>query len=94
VFESISSKCVNNVVWETLNRARFVIDEKLAWEGEVENEDDVFFMPPENPQRENPNYSVVSNIQAHLEVNSVVHVYVVKQLIYLNIVHFLGFPTP
>jgi hypothetical protein len=33
VLKSSFSKCVSNVVWETLSRARYAIDEKLAWEG-------------------------------------------------------------
>jgi hypothetical protein len=36
---------VSNVVWETLSRAKHV-DEKLAWEGEVGSEDEVFFTLP------------------------------------------------
>ncbi len=94
MFKSRSSKCVNNVIWETLNKGRYAINEKLAWEGEVENEDNVFFMPLESPQKEDPNYSLVSNIQAYLKVNGVVHVYVVKQLIDLEIVHSLGSLAP
>jgi hypothetical protein len=70
------------------------IDEKLAWEGEVESENDVFFMPLESPQREDPNCNVVSDTQAHLEVNGVVHAYVVKQLIDLKIVHSLRSLAP
>ncbi len=88
------SKCVSNVVWETLSKARYAIDEKLAWEREVESEDDVFFMPPKSPQKEDPNCIVVSNTQAHLEVNGVVDAYVVKQLTNLEIVHFLRSPAP
>jgi hypothetical protein len=78
-----------------LSRARYAIDEKLAWEGEVDsNEDDVFFTPPESPQRKDPRYNVISNTQAHLEVNGAMHAYIVKQLTNLEIVHSLGFPTP
>jgi hypothetical protein len=31
-------KCVSNIVWETLSRGRNV-NEKLAWEDEVQSED-------------------------------------------------------
>jgi hypothetical protein len=75
-----------------LSKARYAIDEKLAWEGEVESENDVFFML-ESPQREDPNCNVVLNTHAHLEVNGVVHAYVVKQLIDLEIVHSLRSPA-
>jgi hypothetical protein len=40
-------KHVSNVAWETLNKARHV-DEKLAWEGKVGSEDEVFFTPQKN----------------------------------------------
>jgi hypothetical protein len=71
-----------------LSRAKYAVDEKLAWEGEVESEDDVFFMPPESPQREDPNCNIVLDTQVHLEVNGVVHAYVIKQLTNL-IIHSL-----
>jgi hypothetical protein len=50
VLRSNFSKRVSNVVWETLSKARYTIDEKLAWEGEVESEDDVFLMPQKTPK--------------------------------------------
>jgi len=37
---------ISNVIWETLSRAKHV-DEKLAWEGEVGSEYEVFFTPLE-----------------------------------------------
>jgi hypothetical protein len=74
--------------------AIYAIDEKLAWEGELESENDVFLMPLESPQKEDPNCNVVLDTQAHLEVNNVVHAYVVKQLINLKIVHFLRSLAP
>jgi hypothetical protein len=63
-----------------------------SWQ-EVESEDDVFFVPLESPQREDPNCNVISDTQVHLEVNGVVHVYV-KQLTDLEIVHSLRSPAP
>jgi hypothetical protein len=94
VLRSSFSKCVSNVVWETLSRARYV-PLMRSWLGrEVESEDDVFFMPPESPQREDPNCNVISDTQVHLEVNGVVHVYVVKQLIDFEIVHSLRSLAP
>lgn len=84
-----SSKRTTKIVWETLNKARFV-NEKLDWEGEVESKDDVFLTPPKSPIRENPIPSVILSTQAHLEVNGTVHAYIVKQLTYFKIVHFLG----
>lgn len=94
MLRSSSSKCVTNAIWETLSRARYAIDEELAWKGELDsNEDDVFFTPPESPQREYPNYNVISNTQIHLKVNSAMHAYIVKQLTNLKIVHSFGSPT-
>ncbi len=89
MFKSSSSKHISKAVWETLSRARFA-NEKLAWEGEVESKDDVFFMPPKSPIREDPIPRVVLNTQVHLEVNEIVHAYIVKQLTNFLIVHFLG----
>jgi hypothetical protein len=45
----------------------------LAWEQDIQNEDDIFYTPPESPIKE---YSigsvhVVSNKGIHLEVNNV-----------------------
>jgi hypothetical protein len=37
-------KCINKVVWKTLSWAKHAV-EKLAWDGE-ENEDDDFFTSP------------------------------------------------
>ncbi len=91
VLKSSSCKCISKVIWETLKRARFV-DEKLAWEGEVESKDDVFFTPPKNPIREDPIPSVMLSTQVHLEVNGIVHAYIVKHLTNLKIVHFLRSP--
>jgi hypothetical protein len=66
-----------------------------SWLGrEVESEDDVFFMPLESPPKEDPNCNVILNTQVHLEVNGVVHVYVVKQLTDLEIVHSLRSLAP
>jgi hypothetical protein len=77
-----------------LSRARYAIDEKLVWEGKVDsNEDDVYFTPLESPQKEDPNYNVISNTQVHLEVNGAMHAYIVKQLTNLEIIHSLGSPT-
>ncbi len=78
MLRSSSSKCVTNAIWETLSRARYAIDEKLAWEGEVDSNEDDFFL--ESPQKEDPNYNIISNTQAHLEVNGAMHAYIVKQL--------------
>jgi len=89
---SSSLKCVSNVVWEALNKA-INANEKLAWEVEVPSEDDVLFMPPKSPIKENINGSVVSNNKTYLEVNGVVHACIVKQLIGLDIVNPLGFPA-
>ncbi len=50
-------------------------------------------MPLESPQKEDPNCNVVLDTQAHLKVNGVVHAYVVKQLINLEIVHSLRSPA-
>ncbi len=86
-------KCVSNVLWEALNRAKNV-NEKLAWEDEVPSEDDVFFMPLETPIKEDINGIVMSNSKTHLEVNGVVHACIVKQLIGLNIVNPLGLLAP
>jgi hypothetical protein len=69
-------------------------DEKLAWEDEVQSEDDVFFTPLESLTKEDISGSVVSNNKTHLEVNGVMHAYIVKQLIALNIVNPLGFLAP
>jgi hypothetical protein len=52
-------------------------NEKLVWEGEVESKDDVFFTPPKNPIREDFIPSVMLNTQVHLEVNEIVHAYIV-----------------
>jgi hypothetical protein len=90
---SSSLKHFSNVIWEVLNKARNV-NEKLAWEDEAPSEDDVFFMPPENPIKEDINDSVMSNSKTHLEVNGVVHACIVKQLIGLDIVNPLGFLAP
>lgn len=35
-------KHVSNVIWDTLNKARNA-DDKLAWEDEVQSEDDVLW---------------------------------------------------
>ncbi len=70
-------KCVSNVVWEALNKA-INANEKLAWEDEVPSEDDVFFMPPKSPIKENINGSVVSNRKTYLEVNGVMHACIVS----------------
>jgi hypothetical protein len=75
-----------------LSRGRYAINEKLAWEGEIESEDDVSFTPLENHVRENFNRNVMLDNKVYLEVNILVHVYIVKQLIDLKIAHFLGSP--
>ncbi len=90
---SSSLKCINNVIWETLSKARND-DEKLAWEDEVQSEDDVFFTPLESFTKEDISGNVVSNIKTHLEVNGAMHACIVKQLIGLNIVNPLGFLAP
>jgi hypothetical protein len=64
-----------------LSRGRYAIDEKLAWEGEIESEDDVYFTPLKSRVREDPSCNVVLDNKVCLEVNNVVHVYIVKQLI-------------
>jgi hypothetical protein len=51
-------------------------------------------MPPKNPIKEETNGSVVFSSQTHLEVNGVMHVYIAKQLTYLNIIHYLRSTTP
>jgi hypothetical protein len=86
-------KHVNNVIWESLSKARHV-DEKWAWEGKVGSEDKVFFTPQKNLRREETSGSVGFNGQTHLEVNGVVHAYIAKQLTDLNIIHSLGSTTP
>ncbi len=90
---SSSLKCVSNVVWETLSKARHV-NENLAWEGKVGNEDEVFSTPPESLIKEKTSGSAMFSGQIHLEVNGVVHVYIVKQLINLYILHFVRSTTP
>jgi hypothetical protein len=60
----------------------------LAWEGKVGSEDEVFFTPPKTPIKEKINGSAMFSGQTHLEVNGVVHVYIVKQLTNLNIINF------
>ncbi len=86
-------KHVSNAIWETLNKARHV-NEKLAWEGKVGSEDEVFFTPPKNPIKEETSGSVVFNGQTHLEVNEAMHAYIAKQLTNLNIIHSLRSTKP
>ncbi len=52
MLRSSSSKCVTNAIWETLNRARYAIDEKLAWEGEVDSIKDDFFLRHQKAPKE------------------------------------------
>jgi hypothetical protein len=49
----------------------------LAWEREVQNEDDIFYTPPKSPIKEYfiSSGSVVSNKGIHLEVNNPQHAY-------------------
>ncbi len=84
---SSSLKHVSNVAWETLSKARHV-DEKLAWEGKVGSEDEVFFTPPKKTIKEKTSGNAMFSGQTHLGVNGVVHAYIIKQLTSLNIVHF------
>ncbi len=79
-------KHISKVLWETLSRARHV-DEKLAWDGKesevgrVEEENEyIFFTPPQIHVRENVGFNVVSSTQNHLEVNCVIHSIVVEEL--------------
>jgi hypothetical protein len=76
-----------------LSKARHV-NENLAWEGKVGNEDEVFSTPPESLIKEKTSGSAMFSGQIHLEVNGVVHVYIVKQLINLYILHFVRSTTP
>lgn len=71
----------SKAIWETLNKARFA-NEKLAWEGEDQNEDDIFFTPLESlvKAHSSGNGSVVSNNQTHLMYNGAKHVTIVEQL--------------
>jgi hypothetical protein len=73
-----------------LSKAKHV-NEKLAWEGKVGNK---FLTPPKGPIKEKTSGSAMFSGQTHLEANGVVHVYIVKQLNDLNIVHFLSSTTP
>jgi hypothetical protein len=61
-----------------LSKARHV-NEKLAWEGKVGSEDEVFFTPPKNPIKEETSGSVVFNGRPNsLEVNGAMHAYIAK----------------
>jgi len=63
-------------------------------EGKVGSEDEVFFTPPKGPIKEKTSGSAMFSGQTHLEVNGVVHAYIVKQPIDLNIVLFLRSTIP
>lgn len=64
----------------------------MAWEREVQNEDDIFYTPLESSIKEDfiGSGSVMSNKGTHLEVNSAQHAYIVKQLTdHFNLFHFV-----
>jgi hypothetical protein len=76
-----------------LSKAKHV-NENLAWEGKVGSEDKVFSMPLESLIKEKTSGSAMFNGQTHSKVNGVVHVYILKQLTDLNIVHSVRSTTP
>jgi hypothetical protein len=76
-----------------LSKAKHV-NENLAWEGKVGSEDKVFSTPPKSHIKEKTSGSAMFSGQTHLEMNGVVHVYIVKQLTNLNIVHYVRSTTP
>ncbi len=80
----LSIKKIENIVWETLNKTRFV-NEKLAWGDQVatiESElDEEFHTLIGSPMEEGTITSPQPRPKVHLEVDSHVHFAIVKQLI-------------
>ncbi len=66
-----------------------------GWHGMVESEEDILFTPSKSPTKDDASLSDVFDNKSHLEVNGVVHSYIVNQLTnHLNLFPTLGFSTP
>lgn len=71
-----SLKHIGIVVWKTMSKSTYV-DERLAWDG-VESGENILFTPPKSPTKDDASLIDVSGNRSHLEVNGVIHSYIVK----------------
>lgn len=77
--------CISKAVWETLSMTRSA-NEKLAWEGEDQGENNIFFTQPKIPTKAytsgsgSGNGSVVFSNPIHLMYNGAEHATIVEQL--------------
>jgi uncharacterized RmlC-like cupin family protein len=87
VHRSYKEHRISKAIWEILSRCWFG-DKRLGWDGK-ENMDDVFYIPPKSPVKEDNRCStIINSSQIHLEVHGYMHFEIVKQLLKLDFAPF------